>query len=301
MQIKGLFSCIITPFTQSRELDKEGLRENIRYQIKQGVDAIVALGTTGEAPTLTHHEREEVIAISQEECKGKVHLMVGTGSYSTAQTIENTRHAQRMGADSALIVCPYYNKPTPNGLYSHFKEVAEAAPNLPILIYNHLGRTGQNMPTSTLLRLAEIPNIAGVKEASGNINQIMEVIEHISLRYPQFSVMSGDDSLTFALMALGGHGVVSVVSNLIPREVLDLVRKLQQRDYTGARALHYKLMPLFRDLFIETNPIPIKAAMSLCGMAAGGCRLPLCDLTEESQRKLEETLQKSGLLTGACR
>lgn len=244
MEIQGLYTAIITPFNKDGKLDKEGLRENIRYQIAGGVDGIAVLGTTGEAPTLSYQEKEDIMSIAKDECEDKVKLMCGTGSYSTEQTIINTKLAYAQGADSALIVTPYYNKPTQEGLYLHFKAVAESTPDLPILVYNIQGRTGQNLTTKTLERLAKIPNIAGVKEASGNIIQMMDVIENISLKRPDFSVMSGDDALTFALMALGGHGVVSVVSNLIPGEIKALVSALAEGNYSEAKFLHYRLMPL---------------------------------------------------------
>jgi 4-hydroxy-tetrahydrodipicolinate synthase len=292
MKIHGLYTAIITPFDADNKLDEESLKQNIRFQISQGVDGITVLGTTGEAPTLSAHEKERVMVIAKKECEGKVHFMVGTGSYSTEQTIQNTLSAKKMGADFALIVAPYYNKPTQQGLYLHFRSIAEAVPELPILLYNNITRTCQNINVPTLLRLAEIPNIVGVKEATDKINHVMEVIEVMRVRFPKFSIVSGDDSLIFPLMALGGHGAVSVSSNLVPGMISELVRALQQGDFDIARSFHYKLMPLFRAAFVETNPIPIKAAMEMCGMAAGKCRLPLCDLSVESLELLEMVLKQ---------
>lgn len=290
MIVKGAYTAIVTPFNENGELDEEGLRLNIRYQIKNGVDGIAALGTTGEAPTLSEQEKEKIICIASEETKGKIKLMVGTGSYSTQQTIENTKKAKKFGAEIVLIVIPYYNKPTQEGLYKHFKAVAEAV-DIPIMVYNIQGRTGQNLQTETLKRLANIPNIIGVKEASGNILQMMEVIEAIHNQQPEFSVMSGDDALTLPLMTLGGHGIISVVSNLLPYQVKALVTALQEKEYEKARQIHYNLLPLFRNAFIETNPIPIKAAMKMKGMAAGSCRLPLCDLMPENLAKLANSVR----------
>lgn len=291
MKIQGLYTAIITPFATDDTLDEEGLRENIRYQIGNGVEGIVALGTTGESPTLTHTEKERIVKIAKEECQGRVSLMVGTGSYSTKQTVENTLWAQDMGADSVLIICPYYNKPMQEGLYLHFKQVAEAAPNLPIMVYNHLGRTGQNMTTPTLKRLSEIPNIVGVKEASGNLMQIMEVIETISRRRHDFSVMCGCDEMTMPLMHVGGHGVISVASNLIPHEMHSLVNACWMEDHDIARSLHYHMMPLFRALCFETNPIPIKTAMNLKKMAAGHCRPPLSPMSRDNTEQLAEIIK----------
>lgn len=289
-KVQGVHTAIITPFDEMGRLDEEGLRQNIRYQISNGIDGIVALGTTGESPTLTAQERERVIRISVEEVKGKVPLMVGTGSYATQQTIENTRQAALLGADMALIVSPYYNKPTQEGLFRHYKAVAEATP-LPIIVYNIQGRTGQNIQNDTLKRLADIPTIIGVKEASGNITQIGEVIEMIAKHKPGFSVLSGDDSLTLPVMALGGDGVISVISNLVPDQVKAMLQSIAQGNWNEAREIHYRLMPLIRAAFMETNPIPIKAAMNIMGMASGTCRLPLCELLPENEKKLRALLK----------
>jgi 4-hydroxy-tetrahydrodipicolinate synthase len=293
-RIQGVYTALVTPFKAEGQLDEEGLRENIRFQIASGVDGIVPLGSTGEAPTLTFSEKERVIRIASEEAKGKVLVMVGTGSYSTQQTIENTHLAEELGADMALVVSPYYNKPTQEGLYRHFYALADTTP-LPIIVYNVQGRTGQNIGIDTLKRLADIPKIAGVKEASGNVSQIGEVIEIIARHRPDFSVLSGDDNLTLPLMAMGGHGIISVVSNLIPKEIKKLVEAMASGDYALAREIHYQWMPLFRGAFIETNPIPIKTAMNMCGHASGGCRLPLCDLLPENEQKLRTILQGCGV------
>lgn len=285
MELKGLFTVVVTPFTTSETLDKEAFRKNLRFQLDK-VDGIVVLGTTGEAPTLTDHESEEIIRIAVEEINHKIPLMVGTGTYSTKKTIENTAKAKDLGADMALVVNPYYNKPTQEGLYRHFKDLT-AAVDFPICAYNIQGRCCVNIHTHTLERIADLPNIVGVKEASGDITQIGEVIGKIARQRPGFSVMSGDDALTLPLIALGGHGILSVVSNLIPRPIHEMVKAALKGDMEHARMLHHQLMPIFKGAFIETNPIPIKSAMQMCGMAAGPCRSPLCDLTPENAAKLK--------------
>jgi 4-hydroxy-tetrahydrodipicolinate synthase len=290
VKYKGVFTVLVTPFDANGKLDEEGLRQNIHYQLKSSVDGLVALGTTGEDPTLTDTERKRVVNIVVEEVKGQVPVMVGTGSYSTEKTIELTRMAYENGADAALIVTPYYNRPTQEGFYRHFKAVVDAVP-LPVIIYNIQGRTGQNLQTDTLQRIVQMPTIVGVKEASGNLVQIGEVIEMARRERPDFSILSGDDGLTFGVMTLGGHGILSVASNLIPNEIKALVRALERHDLEAARNKHYELLPLFRGIFIETNPMPIKAAMEFWGMSAGGCRLPLCDLLPENQIKLQNVLK----------
>lgn len=285
LHLKGLYTVAITPFDEHGHLDEQGFRENLRFQLTHRVDGIVLLGTTGEAPTLTHEEQARIITIGAEEVKGKAVLMVGTGSYSTAEAIEKTAMAKKLGADVALIVTPYYNKPTQEGMYRHFKAIAEAVV-LPICVYNIQGRTGTNMQTDTLARLAKIPQIISVKEASGNVSQMMEVIQQVAQYRPGFTVLSGDDALTLPLMALGGHGILSVVSNLCPQPMRQLVDACAKGDFAEARKLHYQLLPFFKAAFIETNPIPIKAAMQASGQAAGSCRLPLCDLMPENFEKL---------------
>lgn len=289
MKIHGLYTVLVTPFHADGSLDEEGLRHNIRFQLQNHIDGLVTLGTTSESPTLTASEKQRIAAICLEEIKGQVPLMIGTGSYSTKQTIESTQIAQSEGASSALIVTPYYNKPTQEGLYRHFKAVA-ASVDLPIVVYNIAGRTGQNLATDTLSRLAEIPNIVGVKEASGNLHQIMDVIELMRNVRPDFSIMSGDDALTLPVLTLGGHGIFSVLSNLIPERIKEMIAHFQVGNLSMAQDIHYELYPLFKGAFIETNPIPIKKAMGLWGMAAGPCRLPLCEMTPENEKKWTQLL-----------
>lgn len=294
VKIRGVFTAIVTPFTEQDELNEESLRQLIRFQIAAGVNGIVALGTTGEAPTLTAEEKERVIRIAREETRHKVHLMVGTGSYSTANTIANSLQAKDLGADSVLVVAPYYNKPTQEGLYLHYKALSDAM-DIPIMVYNHQGRTGQNLQTETLARIAQLPYICGVKEASGNLSQMVDVMETIGRKYSHFSVMSGDDGLTLPCMAMGGDGIISVVSNLTPIQICALAEAASSGDYAKAREIHYALMPWFRAAFLETNPIPIKAAMNFTGLNAGGCRLPLCGLTPENEKKLKQVLSSPNI------
>jgi len=291
-KMQGVYTAIVTPFNSLNQLDEEGLRRNLRFQLDCGIDGIVALGTTGECPTLTKTEKERIVQICIEEIKGKVPLIVGTGSYSTEQTIENTLIAEHSGADMALIVTPYYNKPPQEGIFHHFKSTAEAT-KLPIIVYNHMGRTGQNIQTETLMRLADIPSIIAVKECSGNITQMSDVIEKIAMHRHDFSVLSGDDSILLPFLSIGGDGAISVISNLLPKQIKTLVQAALEGNYMVAREMHYRLAPLFRTLFIETNPIPIKAAMSLYHMASGSCRSPLCDLLPENKKLLAQALKEA--------
>jgi 4-hydroxy-tetrahydrodipicolinate synthase len=296
-KIQGAFTALATPFSSENTLAEDVLRQMIRLQIASEIDGLVILGTTGESPTLSQREKERIIGIAREETLNKIHLMVGTGSYSTTQTIENTKIAQSLGADSALVVSPYYNKPTQEGLFLHFKAIAEST-DIPIMVYNIQGRTGQNIKTDTLNRIAQLPRICGVKEASSDLSQITEVIEKIGRQFSYFSVMSGDDFLTLPAMSLGSNGVISVVSNLVPLLVKTLVNACLSGDFVHAREIHYSLMPLFRGAFLETNPIPIKAAMNLLGIPVGNCRLPLCNLAPENKKKLEEILNDVMRITG---
>jgi len=289
---KGVFTALITPFDENDQLDEEGLKILIERQINGGVDGIVFLGTTGESPTLDHEEQNRIIDIGKELCKNRTAFLIGTGTYSTQMTIANTIYAEEHGADAALIVTPYYNKPTQEGLYRHFKAITEAS-SLPIIIYNAPGRTGQNMQTDTLKRLMEIPSIIGVKETSGNISQICDVIAATKQNRPDFRVLSGDDDITLPLMALGGDGIISVISNLVPSEMANFVQMILSGDYISAQKAHHRLLPLMRAAFYETNPIPIKAAMALCGLPSGNCRLPLCSMSKENLLKLEMVVKNS--------
>ncbi|MDP3764940.1 MAG: 4-hydroxy-tetrahydrodipicolinate synthase [Nanoarchaeota archaeon] len=285
---KGAITAIVTPFTESGSLDEESLRKLVEFQIKNNIDGIVPCGTTGESPTLDHEEHGRVIEIVIDAAKGKVPIIAGAGSNSTRHAIEMTRQAADLGADASLHVPPYYNKPTQEGIYRHFSEIAKAV-DLPIIAYNIQGRTAVNIETSTLARLAkEYSNIVGVKEASGNVAQMMDVINELP---KNFAVISGDDNLTLPLMALGGKGVISVASNIIPKEMHELTDYALKGNFEKARKMHYELLPLFKGIFIETNPIPIKAALAMKGMIKESYRLPMCEMKAENKEKLRQILK----------
>lgn len=293
LNMKGTVTALITPFVND-QLDEEGLAENVRFQLDHGVDGLLVLGSTGEASTLHPKEKERVISIVVGEAKGKVPVFAGTGTNCTRTTIENTQRAVDLGVDGVSILAPYYNKPTQKGIFLHFEEVASKI-NIPILIYNIPCRTGVNIDIATLLRIVDFPQIIGIKECSGNLTQICEIMDKIALKRNNFAVFSGDDITTISLMALGASGVVSVVSNLVPGPIVELVNAALQGDYVRARHFHYELLPLFKGAFIETNPAPIKEAMNLCGLPAGKCRLPLAPLQSENQHLLGQILNKMHL------
>ena len=293
MQLKGTFTALITPF-RNDQIDEEGLVRLIRDQINAGITGIVFMGSTGEDVTLTDEERDQVIKIGVREAKGKSLVIVGTGSNSTHQAIAKTKKAQALGADMALIVSPYYNRPTQEGIFRHYEAIATQV-NIPIIVYNVQIRTAVNIETPTLLRLAALPNIIGVKEASANISQIVDVAHQLRARYPSFAVLSGDDAITLPMMALGATGVISVLSNLVPEKIVSLVNQALEGNFSEARKVHEELLTLFKMAFIEANPIPIKEAMALCGMPSGGCRLPLCEMRPENQTKLANLLSEMGL------
>lgn len=285
---KGAMTAIVTPFKENGDLDEEALRKLVEFQIKNKIDGIVPCGTTGESPTLDYEEHDRVIEVVIEAARGKVPIIAGTGSNSAEEAIEMTKHAADAGADASMQVCPYYNKPTQEGLFRHFSAIAKAA-DIPMIVYNIQGRTSVNMETSTLARLAkEHSNIIGVKEGSGNLAQMMDVINELP---KNFDVLSGDDNFTLPLMALGGKGVISVASNIIPREMHDLCECASKKNFEKARQMHYRLLPLFKGIFIETNPIPIKAALAMKGMIKESYRLPMCEMKPENREKLRKILK----------
>jgi 4-hydroxy-tetrahydrodipicolinate synthase len=291
----GCGTALVTPFRNDLSLDEGALRLLVRRQIQAGIDFLVPCGTTGENPTLTRAEHLRVVEITLEEAKGRVPVLAGAGGYATAEVIELAKEVQHLGADGILSVSPYYNKPTQEGLYQHFKAIATAVP-LPMVIYNIAGRTGVNIETPTLKRLSEIDNIVAVKEASGSIVQIAAVLHHL----PQnFHVLSGDDSITLPLIALGGHGLISVTSNEIPAEMTRLTQLALAGDFAQARAVQRTWMPLFEVNFIETNPIPVKAAMAAMGLLEPVWRLPMTPPSPQSQAKIEAVLKSLGLTAGA--
>ena len=285
---KGAITAIVTPFKENGDLDLESLKKLVVFQVDNDIDGIVPCGTTGESPSLNEEEHFEVVKTIIKASNGKVPVIAGAGSNSTEHAIKMTKRAAKLGVDAVLHVCPYYNKPTQEGLYRHFSAIAKAV-DIPIIIYNIQGRTAVNMETSTLARLAkEYPNIIGVKEASGNISQMMDVINE---QPKNFTVLSGDDNLTLPLMALGGKGVISVASNIIPKEMHELCEYALNGDFDKANKIHYKLLPLFKGIFIETNPIPIKAALAMKGMIKEVYRLPMCEMKKENKEKLRKILE----------
>ncbi len=290
----GCGTALVTPFRRDSSLDEAALRRLVRRQIDAGIDFLVPCGTTGENPTLTRQEHLRVIEITLEEARGKVPVLGGAGGYNTAEVIELAKELKALSVDGILSVTPYYNKPTQEGLYQHFKAIAAAAP-LPIIVYSVAGRTGVNVEPSTLKRLAEIDNIVGVKEASGNISQMATVIQQVPER---FTVLSGDDAITLPLAALGGRGIISVVSNEIPAEMTRLARACLENDFAAGRQLQRKYLPLMEVNFIESNPIPVKAAMGLMGLLEPVWRLPLVPPKPESLEKIRAVLESLGLLAG---
>lgn len=290
MKLKGTYTALITPFDADDNLDQEGLRTLIRMQVAAEINGIVVMGTTGESPTLSIEERRAIIKIAREEIPDNIPLIVGTGHNSTKQTITNTLQAQDLGADMALVVTPYYNKPTQEGIVRHFVEVAKSS-TLPLIAYNTPGRSGQNIFAQTAKRLSEISSVIGLKESSGNISHTSDIIEACMQHRPDFSIVTGDDPLILPTIAIGGQGVISVVSNLMPTTVKALVEAALYGDITKAQELHYYLMPFIRAAFIESNPIPIKAALALKGLPGGRCRLPLCEMSRENLNSLISTLQ----------
>lgn len=288
----GCGTAVVTPFRGDLSLDEPALRRLIRRQIEAGINFLVPCGTTGENPTLSRAEHLRVVEITLEEAKGKVPVLAGAGGYNTAEVIELARELEAMGVDGILSVTPYYNKPTQEGLYQHYKAIASAV-RLPIVVYSVPGRTGVNVEPATLKRLAEIENIVGVKEASGNIAQMAAIL---NLLPENFLVLSGDDAVTLPLIALGGRGVISVVSNEIPAEMTRMVQLCLAGDFAGARALHRKYFPLMEVNFVESNPIPVKAALAMMGLLEPVWRLPLVPPSPASRAKIEKVLLDLALI-----
>jgi len=290
---KGCGTALVTPFRTDQSLDESALRRLVRRQIEAGINFLVPCGTTGESPTLTRAEHLRVVEITLEEAKGKVPVIGGAGGYNTAEVIELSKELQHLGVDGLLSVTPYYNKPTQEGLYQHFRAIASAVP-LPILVYSIQGRTGINVEPATLKRLAEIENIVGVKEASGNIGQMAQIIHQLPA---SFDVLSGDDSITIPLIALGGRGIISVVSNEIPAEMTRLTQLALAGDFAGAREYQRRWFPLMEVNFVEANPQPVKAAMAMMGLLEPVWRLPMTAPSEASRAKIEAVLKSCGVLS----
>lgn len=293
----GVGTAIVTPFTAAGTLDESGVRRLARRQIDEGVHFLVPCGTTGESPTLSEDERTRVVEICVEEARGKVPVLAGAGGYDTREVIHAARQMERAGANGLLSVTPYYNKPTPDGLIQHYKAIAESTA-LPIMLYNVPGRTGCNIDPATLVKLAAIPNVIGVKEASGNIQQMCEICRAVP---PDFIVLSGDDAITLPLMAVGGRGVISVASNEVPRQMAQMVEAGERGDFAAARKIHAALLPLMLVNFVESNPIPVKAAMAAMGLCEEAYRLPMVPPRAESRAKIVGVLGEMGLLTSVAK
>ncbi len=298
---RGAFTAMITPMNSDGSVDYEGFRKNVQFQLEGGITGLFPLGTTAETPTLDENSEEvKIIDIVMSEVKAfekahkiKVPVVLGAGSNNTRDAVIYTERAKKAGASAALVVTPYYNKPSQEGIYRHFEAVSKVG--VPIIVYNIQGRTGVNIATDTLERIADLPNIAGVKEASGNINQMMEVIARIKSKHPDFAVLSGDDGLTLPLIACGGDGVVSVVSNLNPSIISKMVASGLQGDISAARKIHYRLMPFFKAAFIDGNPSSIKYAMNVKGLPAGKPRLPLVEVNDNAKKIIEQALKDCNL------
>ena len=292
LDIRGCGTALVTPFDRGGSIDEQALRRLVQFQLREGIDFLVPCGTTGETPTLEHDEYLEVIRAVVAETGGKVPVIAGVGGNNTKKVVELAREVERLGVQGILSVAPYYNKPTQEGLCQHFKAIAESSA-VPVVLYNVPGRTSSNLEPATVARLSRVPNIVGIKEASGSITQQMEVLNSVA---PGFRVLSGDDAFTFPLMALGGVGVISVASNEIPGPMTRLVRLLREGRYDEARKLNAELLPLMQANFIETSPIPVKAALAMMGLIEEAYRLPLVPMKSENRAKLEKVLAAQGLL-----
>ena len=288
---KGAITAIVTPF-KNGQFDEAAYRELIELQIKAGIHGIVPCGTTGESPTLSHAEHKRVVETCIDQVKKRVVVIAGSGSNNTAEALELTKHAQAAGADAALMITPYYNKPTQEGLYQHYKTVASQT-KIPIVVYNVPGRTSLNLLPETMARLAEIPHIVGLKDATGDLKQGCKTLE---LCGDKITVLSGDDFTTLPLMCMGGMGVISVVSNVAPADMAGMCNAFFKGDLAKARALHYKMWPLIEAMFIETNPVPAKTALKMMGKITGEVRQPLCLMSQANEDKLRQVMQKYGLI-----
>ncbi|MBI5788444.1 MAG: 4-hydroxy-tetrahydrodipicolinate synthase [Candidatus Schekmanbacteria bacterium] len=288
----GSLVAIVTPFKEGGEIDVKAFADLIEFQIANGTDGIVPCGTTGESATLSHEEHERIIYLTVKLVKKRVPVIAGTGSNSTREALRLTKCAQKVGADAALLITPYYNKPTQEGLYRHYKTIAQKV-DLPLIMYNVPGRTAVNMLPETVARLAEFKNIVGIKEASANLAQITDIAR---LCRERLILLSGDDFTILPTLAMGGRGVISVVANIVPADVAALIDAFNAGDLEKAKELQFKLMPLCSAMFIETNPIPVKTALALMGKIQQGLRLPLCDMSEGNLKKLKSALQDYGLI-----
>jgi len=293
MELRGAMTALVTPFTATGEVDIEMLRAHVKRQIEAGIDALVPVGTTGESPTLTHDEHrrviEVVVEVARDQTGGMTPVIAGTGSNSTHEAVAMTRHAKDCGADAALVVAPYYNKPTQEGLYRHYSTIADVG--LPIILYNIPGRCGVELTVDTVVRLSDVNHVIAIKEATGKLDVASEIASRCGL-----TILSGDDSLTLPLMSVGATGVISVLANLLPERIKALTTAVESSDFDAARKLHLELFPVFKAIFLETNPIPIKAAMHLAGLDSGMLRLPMCPMSEGPLAKMTQVLTSAGAL-----
>lgn len=300
-KLRGAFTALVTPMCKDGSIDYEGFRQLLRYQMDNGITGLLPLGTTGETPTLEEvGEEDTLIDIAVEEVAAykkkqnrDIPLIIGAGSNNTAEAIRYVQRAKDKGADYALVVSPYYNKPSDEGIFRHYEAVSKIG--IPIIVYNIAGRTGKNISTQLLMRIAELPNIAGVKEASGDINQMMEVIAKIARKKPDFTVLSGDDGLTVPLVAAGGDGIISVVSNLAPALITKMTNAALDGDFETARNIHYRLTPFFKAAFVDGNPTSIKYAMNVKGLPSGSVRLPLVEVSDSAKKIIESALAECDL------
>jgi 4-hydroxy-tetrahydrodipicolinate synthase len=291
---RGTYTAMITPFLEDGSVDMEGFRRNLRRQAAGGVAGVLVCGTTGEPPTLSEKEQEELVAAAVSELKGKATVIAGTGTYSTAESVRKTRRAEELGADAVLVVTPYYSRPSDEGIFLHYKSISEATA-LPVIAYNIAGRTGKNIESELMARLAALPNVMADKEASGSAAQCSAIIEKCLFK-KDFAVLSGDDGMTLPFMALGATGVISVIANAVPARVVAFVNAVLAGDWAKARESHYSfIMPLTRLAFLDSNPIPIKHICARLGIAAGGYRLPLCEMDAKKKEAIDVGLRDLGL------
>lgn len=294
MTFKGTGTALVTPFTDTG-IDYEGFGRLIDWQIENGVEFLVVLGTTGESPVVTETEREEIVKFAVKRTAGRVPVVIGTGGNDTGHAVQNSRAAGKLGADAVLVVTPYYNKPSQEGLFQHFKTVADAV-DVPVILYNVPGRTGVNLLPETVVRLSKVENVVALKDASGNQAQVDETLRRLHPLRPDFSVLSGNDDQAFHLVNAGGHGVISVLSNVAPRETSDMIRFALDGRVSEARKLHMRLFPLMKNLFMETSPMPVKYAVSRLGFCRNTLRLPLVECSEACRIQIDHDMQECGLL-----
>lgn len=297
MNFEGTYVAMVTPLTEDKQIDEEGFRSNVNYLIDQGVSGLVGAGTTGESATISHEEHQRVIEILVDEVDGRVETIAGTGSNATSEAISLTKFADDAGADAALLITPYYNKPQQHAMVEHYKTVAEAT-DIPIILYNVPSRTGVNMDVETIVELAKVDNIDAVKEASGSVDKVSDIyraLQHEGIE-DEFNILSGEDSLTLPIMAVGGTGVISASANIDAKRMVLMVDSILNDDYDRAIELHYEMLELIRALFIESNPVPVKTAMNIMGLPAGPLRQPLTGMKEENLEVLKKALKDSNLI-----